>query len=264
MTPLPGTPHALRVEEVSYRAGERDILQRISLEVASGELVAVVGRNGSGKSTLLQVMAGLLPATLGSVMLDGCPMARLSRRALARQIALLPQQARIDFGLVVHDVVRMGRHPHLRRFRPPAPRDEALVYQAMEVTETLPLAQRLITEVSGGERQLILLAQALAQEPRFLLLDEPTANLDIAHQCHIIELLRRLAGEGIGVVAVIHDLSVAIRSFRRLILLDDGGVVGDGLPTDVLNVETIGRIFRVQARFSQDHMDGTPLLWFSL
>jgi ABC-type cobalamin/Fe3+-siderophores transport system ATPase subunit len=132
----------------------------------------------------------------------------------------------------------------------------------MAVTGTEFLAQRLITEVSGGERQLILLAQALAQEPQFLLLDEPTANLDIAHQCQVMQLLQRLAQNGMGVVAVMHDLSIAVRCFPRLILLDDGTVVEDGPPTEVLRVETIKRVFRVQARFYQDQEHGVPLLWF--
>jgi len=263
-TPVHATPHSLRLEQIRYQTGEREILQGISLAVTSGELVAIVGRNGAGKSTLLHVMAGLLPPTRGTATIDGSALTHLTRRAVARQIALLPQQARIDFGFTAHDVVRMGRHPHLGRFRPPSPGDEAIVRQAMEVTETWPLAQRLITEVSGGERQLTLLAQTLAQEPRFLLLDEPTANLDISHQCQVIELLHRLADAGIGVVAVMHDLSVAMRCFRRVVLLHAGAVVGDGRPTDVLSIETIHRIFGVQARLYQDGTHGTPVLWFPL
>jgi iron complex transport system ATP-binding protein len=262
-TPAAHTPaHTLRLGHISYQAGERRILKDISLHVTSGELVAIVGRNGAGKSTLLHVIAGLLPGSQGDVRLDGQLLSHFTRKAIARQIALLPQQARIDFGFLVHDIVRMGRHPHRGRFRPPAPIDEAMVHQAMEVTGTAFLAQRLITEVSAGERQLILLAQALAQEPRFLLLDEPTANLDIAHQFQLMQLLQRLAAEGMGVVAVMHDLSIAVRCFPRLILLDDGTIVGDGRPTAVLSVETITRVFQVQARFYQDQEHGVPLLWF--
>jgi iron complex transport system ATP-binding protein len=254
--------HLLSLEHVDYRAGERLILKDISLHVSSGELVAIVGRNGAGKSTLLHVIAGLLPVSRGEVRLDGQPLRRFTRKAIARQMALLPQQARIDFGFQVHDIVRMGRHPHRGRFRSASPRDEAMVYQAMAVTDTEFLAQRLITEISGGERQLILLAQALAQAPQFLLLDEPTANLDIAHQYQVLQLLQRLARDGMGVVAVIHDLSLAVRCFPRLILLEEGAVVGDGVPIEVLSVDTIKRVFRVQARFYQDPEQGVPLLWF--
>jgi iron complex transport system ATP-binding protein len=254
--------HTLTLEHIDYRAGERQILKNVSLHVTSDSLVAIVGRNGAGKSTLLHVIAGLLPAGRGDVKLDGRPLSHFTRKAIARQMALLPQQARIDFGFLVRDIVHMGRHPHRGRFRPPSPLDEAVVQQAMAVTGTESLAQRLITEVSGGERQLILLAQALAQEPHFLLLDEPTANLDIAHQCQVMRLLQRLAKDGTGVVAVMHDLSMAVRCFPRLILLDDGTVVGDGPPTEVLNVETLKRVFRVQAQFYQDREHGVPLLWF--
>jgi iron complex transport system ATP-binding protein len=254
--------HTLVLQHITYKAGERQILKDISLHVSGGELIAIVGRNGAGKSTLLHVIAGLLPVSRGDVWLDGQPLSHLTRKAIARQMALLPQQARIDFGFQVHDIVRMGRHAHRGRFRSASPHDEAMVRQAMAVTGTEFLAQRLITEVSGGERQLILLAQALAQEPQFLLLDEPTANLDIAHQWHVVRLLQRLAREGMGVVAVMHDLSMAVRFFPRLILLDDGMVVGDGPPIEVLSVETIERVFRVRARFYQDQDHGVPLLWF--
>jgi iron complex transport system ATP-binding protein len=263
LPPTDGTPaHTLTLQHIIYLAGEHQILKDISLHVTSGELVAIVGPNGAGKSTLLHVIAGLLPVNQGDVRLDGQPLSRFTRKAIARRLALLPQQARIDFGFQVHDIVRMGRYPHRGRFRSPSPIDESVVQQAMEVTGTEFLAQRLITEVSGGERQLILLAQALAQQPQFLLLDEPTANLDIAHQCHVMQLLQRLAQDGIGVVAVMHDLSMAVRCFPRLILLDDGTVVGDGPPTEVLSVETITRVFQVQARFYQDQELGVPLLWF--
>ena len=255
---------SLRLEHVTYRVGERTVLQNICLEVTPGELVAIVGRNGAGKSTLLHLMTGLLPANEGAVMLNGKPLRHFSRKDLARQIALLPQQARITFGFPVHDIVRMGRHPHRGRFGPASPHDEALVYEVMQVTGTASLAQRLITEVSGGERQLVMLAQALAQEPRFLLLDEPTANLDIRHQCQVMQLLQRLAREGMGVVAVVHDLSLAVRCFPRLILLDAGAIVGDGPATEVLTAETIEHVFQVQARFHWDQEGGAPVLSFSL
>jgi iron complex transport system ATP-binding protein len=256
--------HTLTLQHINYQAGERQILKDISLQVTSGELIAIVGRNGAGKSTLLHVIAGLLPVSQGYVRLDGQLLGHMTRKAIARQMALLPQQARIDFGFHVHDIVRMGRHAHRGRFRSASPRDEAMVHHAMTVTGTAFLAQRLITEVSSGERQLILLAQALAQEPRFLLLDEPTANLDIAHQAHVVRLMQQLATSGMGVVAVIHDLSMAVRCFPRLILLDDGMVVGDGPSIEVLNVDTIKRVFQVQARFYQDHEYGAPLLWFPM
>jgi iron complex transport system ATP-binding protein len=256
--------HSLTLQHITYQVGERQILKDISLQVTSGELIAIVGRNGAGKSTLLHVIAGLLPVREGDVRIDGQLLSHMPRKAIARQLALLPQQARIDFGFQVQDVVRMGRHAHRGRFRAASPHDEAIVHGAMAVTGTAFLSQRLITEVSGGERQLILLAQALAQEPHFLLLDEPTANLDIAHQAHVMQLLQRLARHGMGVMAVIHDLSMAVRCFPRLILLDDGKVVGDGPSIEVLNVDTIRRVFQVQARFYQAQEEGTLLLWFPM
>jgi iron complex transport system ATP-binding protein len=256
--------HTLTLQHIDYQAGARQIRKDICLHVTSGELIAIVGRNGAGKSTLLHVAAGLLPANRGDVRLDGQLLRHMTRKAIARRLALLPQQARIDFGFEVHDIVRKGRYAHRGRFRSAPLHDEAVVRHVMAVTDTAFLAERLITEVSGGERQLILLAQALAQEPRFLLLDEPTANLDIAHQAQIMRLLQRLARDGMGVIAVMHDLSLAVRCFPRLILLDDGVVVGDGPALDVLNVDTIEHVFRVQARFYQDQEQEAPLLWFPM
>ena len=138
-------------------------LNNVSFSVAQGEIHALVGENGAGKSTLLHVMAGLLPVSQGEVRLGGQPLSHFSRKAIARQMALLPQQARIDFGFQVHDVVRMGRHPHRGRFRAASPQDEAMVHRAMAVTGTEVLAQRLITEVSGGERQRVAIARALVR-----------------------------------------------------------------------------------------------------
>jgi iron complex transport system ATP-binding protein len=259
-----GPSPLLRLEAVSYRVEARDIVRDLSLAVRGGELVAVVGPNGAGKSTLLRLMAGLLAPSRGCVTLDGRPLARWPRRALARRIALLPQHTPVDFGFTVQEVVDMGRYPHRGRWRLPSPRDVEAVQRCLAATETLPLAARRVTELSGGERQLVLFAQALAQEPRFLLLDEPTANLDVAHQCRVLGLLHQLAAQGLGVVAVIHDLGLALRGFRRLILLHEGALLGDGPPTAVLTAEAIQRVFGVPARFSWDAASGTPLLWFPL
>lgn len=213
---------------------------------------------------ILHLMTGLLPARAGTITLNGESLRHLNRKDIARRIALLPQQARMSFGFPVHDIVRMGRHSHRGRFRAASPHDEALVNEVMQVTGTTSLARRLMTKVSGGERQLIMLAQALAQEPQFLLLDEPTANLDIAHQCHVMRLLQRLAADGMGVVAVIHDLSFAVRCFPRLIVLNEGAIVGDGPATEILTAEMITRVFQVQARFHWDEEEGAPLLWFAV
>jgi iron complex transport system ATP-binding protein len=256
--------HVLRLEGIGYRVEARPILTDASLAVATGELVAVVGPNGAGKSTLIHLMAGLLRPTAGVAWLDGNDLAQLPRKAVARQIALLPQQVRADFAFVARDVVRMGRYPYLGRLRPPSPGDEAAVQQAMEATDTSPLEARLITEMSGGERQLVFLAQALAQEPHFLLLDEPTANLDVAHQQQIIRLLHGLVSRGVGVVAVIHDLGLAVRGFRRLVLVHEGRLVADGAPLEVLSLETIQRVFHVQAKLHQDDASAAPVLWFPL
>ena len=150
MTPPSPHSHALSLAEISRRVGEREILKRISLAVGSGELIAIVGPDGAGQSTPLHAMAGLLPATEGVVTIDGRPIAHFTRKAIARQTALPPQQARIDFGFAVHDAVRMGRHPHLGRFSPPSAVDETVVQQAMEVTAPLRVHEGIGTKCAHG------------------------------------------------------------------------------------------------------------------
>jgi iron complex transport system ATP-binding protein len=251
MTPL------LRAEGVCYRQDGHEILRGVSLTVAPGELVGLIGPNGAGKSTLLKVISGLWGHTAGKIEVLDQPLKRYSPRKIAQVVAQVPQITALDFPFTVWQVVMMGRNPHLSRFELETQYDRALVEQAMRRTDTFDLAGRLIGTLSGGERQRVLIARALAQEPRLLLLDEPTANLDIQHQISIFSLIRALIREdGLGAVAAAHDLELAARFCDRLVLLYRGVVLADGAPVDTLRPEAIRQAYGVGAQLYTDPVTG--------
>ncbi len=228
------TAPALVARGLGVRLGGRLFLRGLDLTLRFGELTAVVGPNGAGKTTLLRALAGVLPAAEGSVELEGAPLARAPRRRLARDLCYLPQETWTEFGLTVADVVRLGRYPHVGPFRAFGPADHAAVRRAMERADVAHLAARALPTLSGGERRRVYLARALAQQARVLVLDEPTSALDVGHACAVMAMLAEWAAEGRAVVLSLHDLVLAVRGPRRLLLLDAGRLVGDGAPGAVL------------------------------
>lgn len=215
----------------AYRAstGTRSVLDRVDLEVRTGELVAVLGANGSGKTTLLRLIAGVLPPQRGRVELYGRPVGEWTRREIARSVAVLPQSMELPTGLRVSEVVALGRIPHGRRWFGAEPDDERAVAEALRDADAEDLSERPVGELSGGERQRVIVALALAQEPRLLLLDEPTLHLDLAHQLALVRLLERLRGtRHMTVIAVLHDLNLAAGFADRALLVHEGRVVAAG------------------------------------
>ena len=246
-----GAAPALRIRGLvaGYRGtdGERSVLTGVDLDVAPGELVALLGANGSGKTTLLRAAAGVLPPRSGSVELFGRPLAGWSRRELARAVAVLPQSTDLPDGFKVSEVVNLGRIPHATRAFGPGPDDARAVGAALGDADAEDLADRPVRELSGGERQRVLLALALAQEPRLLVLDEPTLHLDLAHQLALLRLLLRLrASRGLTVIAVLHDLNLAAGLADRVVLLRDGRVVPAGRDGLVIDPELARTAFGVR------------------
>jgi iron complex transport system ATP-binding protein len=234
----------LRGVTVDYR--DRAALSGIDLGVAAGERVALVGPNGAGKSTLLRVVTGLVTPSQGTIRISGEPLAALARTALARLIAVVPQQVVVPFAVRVEELVALGRLPHETSFRGPRPIDRAATAAAIERVGIGHLLGRDVRELSLGERQLVLVALAVAQTAPVLILDEPTVHLDLRHQVGTMELLVDLnERDGTTVVAVLHDLGLAATFFPRVVLLDDGRVVADGTPGDVLTDERIRVVFGV-------------------
>ena len=224
--------------------GGRTIVEGAHLVLAPGELVGLIGPNGAGKSTLIRALAGLLPHT-GTVLLDGRPADRLSPRERARSLAFLPQQRRVEWAVSVREVVALGRHPFRETFAGLTPADEAAIEEALAMVEAMHLAHRPANALSGGETARILLARALAVGAPLLLADEPTAALDPYHQLHVMELLRARAQRGTGVLAVLHDLTLAARFCDRLVVLQGGRIVGEGAPADILDATLLEEVYRI-------------------
>jgi iron complex transport system ATP-binding protein len=236
----------IRFERVTVAYRGRPVLSDVDLTIGAGERVALVGPNGAGKSTLLRVAAGILAPVAGHVELGGDPIERLDRMAVARRLAVVPQQASLPFAATVEEVVGLGRLPHEDPFRGHRPADRAAVAAAIERVGLGHLLGRDARELSLGERQLVLVALAVAQAAPVLLLDEPTVHLDLRHQVEVMELLVDLnERDGTTVLAVLHDLSLAAHFFPRLVLLDRGRIVASGLPADVLSADRVREVFGV-------------------
>lgn len=248
-----------RLESVGMTYGDRAVLSDVTATFDRGCLSAIAGPNGAGKSTLLGIMAGLRPGTHGTCSYEGRDLRRWPRRAFARKVGFVPQFLRLEFPFTAEQVVMMGRTPFGNGLFE-APGDQAAVEHAMAITDTQAFRARDFRSLSGGERQRVVLASALAQSPEFLLLDEPTTFLDLKHQIATYRLLRDLCRQGLGVVTVTHDLNLALTYASRLLLLNDGRVVADGAPRDVLVPDNVESIFGVHAVV---HDRGTPSAWIA-
>ena len=227
-----------------YRGADAPALEGVDLAVPRGSFYAVIGPNGCGKTTLLRLLLGALEPDHGEVRYDGRPVTRWSRRELARRVGVVPQSEELVFPLTVRELVGMGRYPHLGSWRAEGAGDRAAVRRALETCDVAPLAARAMGTLSGGERQRARVARALAQEPDTLVLDEPTASLDISHEMGIFELLRGLADDGVTVVMVTHNLNVAARYADRMLLLDRGRPAAEGDAAAVFTRDTLQRVYR--------------------
>jgi iron complex transport system ATP-binding protein len=247
----------ISARDVVVRLGGRAVIDGISTDLAGGDLVGIIGPNGAGKSTLVRALLGLIESD-GTIALDGTPLSAMARPEIARRIAYLPQGQTLHWPLTVERLVALGRLPHLAPFSTMSGADRDVVDQAMATADVASLAGRTATELSGGERARVLLARALAVEAPVLIVDEPLASLDPAHQLEVMELLKAQAGQGVLVLAVLHDLGLAMRYCDRLLLLDGGKLVAEGTPDAVLTPARLQQVYRVQAWFGA--AGDTPLV----
>jgi len=237
---------AVRVERLTVAYRGRPAISDIDLSIEHGDRVALVGPNGAGKSTLLRAIAGLVEPSAGSIELGGTPLAGLDRLAVARRLAVVPQLSSLPFSTTVEEVVALGRLPHEHPIRGLRPADRAAVAAAIDRVGVGHLLGRDARELSLGERQLVLLAMAIAQEAPVLVLDEPTVHLDLRHQVEVMELLSDLNGrDGTTVIAVLHDLGLAAHFFPRLVVIDRGRLVADGAPAEALTPGRVRDVFGV-------------------
>ncbi len=254
----------LRFEDVQVALGGRPVLQGITLALQPGEVMVLAGRNGAGKTTLLRVATGVLEPDAGTA--HACrageperPLSQFSRRELARHVALVPQETSIPFPFRLLEVVLMGRAPHLGLLGFETRHDVALAQAALERLGIGALADRTVLEVSGGERQLAMVARALAQETPVLLLDEPTSNLDVGRRLEVLERVRALAAEGRAVLVVSHDLGLAARFADRIALLSEGRVHAVGAPDEVLRPDLLREVFGVDTEILRT-AEGAPVV----
>jgi len=238
---------ALALSNITLRRGLRDALRDVSAALDAGEMLGIVGPNGAGKTTLLRVMAGLLRPQAGTVLLDGRPIQAWPRRERAKRLAYLPQDAACHWPIAVERLIALGRLPHLEPWRRPGGQDRRAIESAMRFADVTHLAARTVDTLSGGERARVLLARTLAGEPRVLLADEPVADLDPYHALQVMQRLARLTKDGAAVAVVLHDLTLAARFCRRLLLLDAGSIAADGPPNAVLAPESLARTYRIDA-----------------
>jgi iron complex transport system ATP-binding protein len=232
-------------------------LRHVTLHVARGTLTGVLGPNGCGKTTLLRLLAGVLVPAGGQVTLDSTPLAAIPRRQAARRIAMVPQETHPAFEYTCLEIALMGRHPHLGPLQLEGPADVALAMDALDATGTAHLADRPFTTLSGGEKQRVVIASALAQSGEILLLDEPTASLDLRYQLEVATLLRRLNRErGVTMALATHDLNLAAAICDRLVLMRDGRVLADGPTADVLTAAAVRRLYGVDADVTRHDRSG--------
>ena len=250
-------PQAIITQDLSYEIEGNLLLDGVTMHADRGQLVGLIGPNGAGKSTLLRTISGILRNRDGSVKLDGTDIRDLSTREVATTLALVPQIAPYTYGFTSIELVLMGRYPHLGRFQIEGREDDRIAREAMRLTEIEEFADRTLDTLSGGERQRVFVARALAQQPSILLMDEPTANLDVLHQLKVLDLVRQLVDDGLTAVAAIHDLNMAARYSDRLVLLSGGQVLAEGSPDEVLTPETIESAFGVKSAVYQDPITGS-------
>lgn len=264
-----GNSHSPRGSRVTVRGLDVSIeaarlLHAIDLDVDAGSLVGLVGPNGAGKSTLLRAIAGVLKRERGAVTLGERDLRDLSPREVARRLALISQHPPETHGFTSLELVLTGRYPHLRRLEVEGEHDRAIAWEAMRLTATEGFAERPASTLSGGERQRVFIARGLAQRTPVLLLDEPTASLDVRHQLATFELFRALVDDGLSTIVAIHDLDLAARYCDRLVMLDHGRIVADGSPAEVLTPAELSRVFGAEATVYRDPFTDTLRVTFTL
>ena len=251
----------LQLEDIWFSYGQSQLLRGIDLKVAPGEMVGLVGPNGTGKSTLLNIASRTLKPQQGRVLLGGVDVQQLSPRSRASRVSMVPQSPAVPTGFSCMEVVLMGRNPHLGLLQWEGPRDLEIVQHAMELTGTDEFASRPIATLSGGERQRVFIARALSQGAPLLLLDEPTAHLDIGYQPAVLDLIQRVRTEmGVSVLAAMHDISLAAQYCQRIAVLHQGSVHAIGTPEEVVTTEVVSEAFGAEVAITRHPVHNTPVV----
>ena len=247
------------LSQVSIRFGDKEVLHDITFDVPRGQITTLLGPNGCGKSTLLKTVTGTVKASSGSITFDGQPLGHMKGSQVAKQMAFLPQAPELHKDMTAEELVYCGRYPHQKWYKNTAAEDRKAVEEALQATNTLHLRHQLVASLSGGERQRVWIAMALAQEPKTLLLDEPTTYLDVNHQLEVLELLKRLNVErGLTVLMVLHDLNQAVQYSQHVAVIADHTLRVAGNPQHVITESLLEDVFHVQTEVT--YIDGSPYI----
>jgi iron complex transport system ATP-binding protein len=249
----------ISAENINFSYAAKPVMEDVSFTIDEAQIVAIIGPNGSGKTTLLKIINGTLFPDAGQMLIDGKNTLRWSRQEIARKVAIVPQETAIIFPFYAEEIVLMGRFPHLSNYRFEDKKDYRIVHEAMEKTDTLAFVTRRFDELSAGERQRVLIARALAQEPKVLLLDESTVFLDLKHQLQFLTLLRQLnTAQQLTVIFVTHDINLAAQNTDRIILLYSGQIYAIGKPAEVITAANIKEVYDVGVLIDKNPQSGLP------
>ncbi len=251
----------METRNLTFAYGVEPVIREISLNFQAGEFTGVIGPNGSGKSTLLKLIGGILPSSPETVFFKNRELSHYRKKELAVSIAWIPQEKQMAFSFKVIDIVLMGRHPYLSPLSFEGENDYRIAEDAMKQTQVLEFAHRSFNEISGGEKQRVMIASAISQKPEVMLLDEPTSALDIKYQIEILNILRQLnERENKSLILAMHDLHLASKFCKRLVLLKEGRVFCEGPPSEVLKKEILEEVYEVKVKIFQDDEDGSLLV----
>jgi iron complex transport system ATP-binding protein len=254
----------LEMQNVTLGYNHNPVLQDMTLRASPGELVGLIGPNGSGKSTIIKALSRVIHPRSGKILLDGQDIARIPRRELACLVGVVPQMPLLPSTFTAFEIVLMGRNPHLGLFQSEGQRDWAIAWKAMEKTATRLLADRRVNELSGGEIQCLLIARVLVQETKAILLDEPTANLDIGRQVEILDLIKNLCvANNLTVLAALHDLNLAAQYCDRLLLINDKHIHAEGTPSQVITDRNIKQVYGAENCVYTHPVNGLPTVLLS-
>lgn len=251
------------LDNICFSYSKHKVIENFSYTIRSGCFHAVLGPNGCGKTTLLDLLSGYINPSSGRIYFNGKKLSAYGKRHLSRHIALVPQEYRVNFPYTVREVVAMGRYPHQARFSHPTTRDMQIVENALEICEAKELSERYITELSGGEKQRVIFARAIAQDTTVLLLDEPCASMDVKHALRILNVaLEKVRKKNMTVIAVMHDINLAARYSDNLIFMKQGQRIASGPAEDSLDVNIIREVFEVESLVAMEHNLNVPQVVF--
>lgn len=253
--------NVLEVNKLSCGYGTKEVIKGVDFCVKEGDFLGIIGPNGAGKTTLFRAVTGVLKPWKGNVLYKNNDISEIEPRRLAREVAVMPQILEVPFAFSVEEFVLMGRFPHVGRFGTLKEKDYRILEKSLQLTDTASLRNQKLPELSGGERQRAILAQGFAQEPRLLLLDEPTAHLDIAHRVRILDIVRNLNKEfGLTVIVILHDLNLASEYCKRLLLISEGRIHKSGPPEEILTYKDIEKVYKTIVVVEKNPISGKPYI----